>query len=191
MHPEVPISFSLVIGWDYSIYNVAVTGSPVLCTMSLYLPSLSWYQFIHLGWEEQVRVKCLAQGHNTRAHTGLPTQDSNSQPWDHESGALQLSYVCLIRICISLQQKTTKGCTIWFSGGHGSWGRVKRIFFAAEGGKVFFSFFTPQMDEVLFFSLTGGWIFFIKKLPFRHRISGSGWNFFLPCLRQRSSFFTP
>ena len=30
-----------------------------------YLPSLSRYPFIHLGREEQVRVRCLAQGHNT------------------------------------------------------------------------------------------------------------------------------
>ena len=41
---------------------------------------------IHLGREEQVRVKSLVQGHNTR-----PTLGSNSQPWDHESGALPLS----------------------------------------------------------------------------------------------------
>ena len=43
-----------------------------------------------LGQEEQVRVKCLAQGHNT-----WPTWGSNSWPWDHESRALTLSYTCL------------------------------------------------------------------------------------------------
>ena len=36
-----------------------------------YLPCLSRYPFIHLGREEQARVKCLAQGHNTRAFTGF------------------------------------------------------------------------------------------------------------------------
>ena len=63
-------------------------GSSVLCTTSLLLSNLSRYPFIHLGREEQVRVKCLAQGHNTWANTG-----SNSQPWDLESGAPSLSYV--------------------------------------------------------------------------------------------------
>ena len=36
-----------------------------------YLPSLSWYPFTHQGREEQVRVKCLAQEHNTQSHTGF------------------------------------------------------------------------------------------------------------------------
>ena len=36
-----------------------------------YLPSLSRYPFIHLSQEEQIRVKCLAQGHNLQAHTGF------------------------------------------------------------------------------------------------------------------------
>ena len=35
MHPEVPISFSLAIGPDYTIYNVVVGGSPVLHITSL------------------------------------------------------------------------------------------------------------------------------------------------------------
>ena len=36
MHPEVPISFSLAIGLDYSNYNVVVVrGLPVLNTTSL------------------------------------------------------------------------------------------------------------------------------------------------------------
>ena len=48
---------------DYSMYNVALRGLPVLCTTSL------------LGQEEQVKVKCFAQGHNTR-----PAQGLNSGP---------------------------------------------------------------------------------------------------------------
>ena len=71
MHPDV--HFSLAVGPDYSVYNVALRGLPVLCTTSL------------LGQEEQVKVKCFAQGHNTR-----PAQGLNSQPWDHESGALAM-----------------------------------------------------------------------------------------------------
>ena len=51
-----------------------------------YLHSQSRYPLVHLGQEEQVRVKCLAQGHNTQAHMG-----SNSQPWDHESKSLLLT----------------------------------------------------------------------------------------------------
>ena len=58
----------------------------------------------------------------------------------------------------------------------------------------FFFFYSSQMDEVFFFffffSLTDGWSFFFQKLPFRHRISGSGWNFFLHCPRQQSFFFS-
>ena len=38
VYPKVPISFSLAIWPDYSIYNVPVRGSPFLCTASL-LPS--------------------------------------------------------------------------------------------------------------------------------------------------------
>ena len=34
-----------------------------------YLPSLSRYPFVHLGREGQDKVRCLAQGQNTRAHT--------------------------------------------------------------------------------------------------------------------------
>ena len=46
-----------------------------------YLPSLSRYPFIHLGWEEQVRVKYLAQGHNTRALTGFEPTTLGSWVW--------------------------------------------------------------------------------------------------------------
>ena len=42
------------------------------------------------GLKEQVKVKCLAQGHNT-----LTTQGSNTRPWDQWSRAQPLSYVCL------------------------------------------------------------------------------------------------
>ena len=36
------------------------------------------------------------------------------------------------------------------------------------------------MDELFFFFLFSqvGEFFFTKKLPFRHQISGTGWNFF-------------
>ena len=37
MYPELPVSFSLAIEPDYSIYNVAVRGSPVLRTRNLLL----------------------------------------------------------------------------------------------------------------------------------------------------------
>ena len=65
--------------WARLLNKIAVRGSPVLCTTSL-LPSqpISRYPFIHLGREEQVRVKCLAQGHNSR-----PTWVSNSRPLDN------------------------------------------------------------------------------------------------------------
>ena len=36
-----------------------------------YIPSLSWYPFVHLGREEQVRVKSFAQGHSMLVHTGF------------------------------------------------------------------------------------------------------------------------
>ena len=84
VHPEVPISFSLAIEPVYSIYNVAVRGSPVFCTTSLLS---SQYPFTP-GSRGAVRVKCLAQGHNMRAYTGFKL-------WEHESRALPLSYACL------------------------------------------------------------------------------------------------
>ena len=73
MHSEVPIS--LAIGPDYSVYNVAVRGLLVLSTVSM-LPSQPksvpiYTPGLRAGREEQVRVKCLAQGQNTWAHTGF------------------------------------------------------------------------------------------------------------------------
>ena len=63
-------------------------------------------------------------------------------------------------------------------GGHGSWGRVFFFFFffflLLWWTKVFFNDFIYLF---IFFGLTGGSILFIQKLPFCHRISGSGWNF--------------
>ena len=90
MHPEVPESFSLVIGADYSICNVAVRGSPVLCTTSL-LPSQPMLVLIYTRWSRRAsysRVPCSRTQH--AANTGL-----NSRPWDHESGAQPLSYARL------------------------------------------------------------------------------------------------
>ena len=51
-----------------------------------YLSILSRYPFVLQGREEQVRVKCLAQGHNKR-----PTQGSNSQPWDYAHTGFELT----------------------------------------------------------------------------------------------------
>ena len=45
--------------------------------MAYGLKACSCHPLIHLGQEEQVRVKCLAQ--------------ENPQPWDHEFGALPLT----------------------------------------------------------------------------------------------------
>ena len=58
------------------------------------------------------------------------------------------------------------GHTIWFSGGHGSWGRV-----------ISFLFFRCQWQRsfVFCFYSSDGWFFFIQKPPFHHRILGSGW----------------
>ena len=46
-------------------------GRQFSAQQACYLPSLSRYPFIHLGREDQPRVKCLAQGHNTRTFTGF------------------------------------------------------------------------------------------------------------------------
>ena len=46
--------------WEGHQYNEPVT-----------FPALSRYPFIHVGQEEQVRVKCFAQGHNTQAYMGF------------------------------------------------------------------------------------------------------------------------
>ena len=74
MHPEVPISFSLSIGPDYS--NIAVRGLPLASPLhNEQLPSqpaepVSIYTPGSRA-EEQVRVKCLAKGHNKQAHKGF------------------------------------------------------------------------------------------------------------------------
>ena len=41
-----------------------------------------------------------------------------------------------------LPKRPFKRCTIWFSGGHGSWGQVFFFFFAAKDSKVFFFFYS-------------------------------------------------
>ena len=70
------------------MYNVAIRGSPFLCTTSQLPSQPKLVPIIHVDQEKQVRMKCLAHWHNVQ-----PTQGSNSRPWDHESGALPLSYV--------------------------------------------------------------------------------------------------
>ena len=47
---------------------------------------------------------------------------------------------------------------------------------------------TSQMDEV-FFSVTGGWIFFYSKITILPPNFEVGWNLFLRCLQQRRFFF--
>ena len=66
-------TFNIMLLWE---------GRQFSSQQTCYLHSLSQCPFIHLGQEEQDRVKCLAQGHNMQ-----PTQGSNSGPWDHESGS--------------------------------------------------------------------------------------------------------
>ena len=74
VHLEVPISFSLAIGPDYSMYIMLLwVGCQSFAQQACYLPSLCRYPSIHLVQEKQVRVKCLVEGHNTRS-----TQGSNS-----------------------------------------------------------------------------------------------------------------
>ena len=60
---------SLPIGLEYSmlLWECCKSSAKQAC----YFSSLSQYPFIHLGQEEQVRVKCLAQGHDTREQTGF------------------------------------------------------------------------------------------------------------------------
>lgn len=79
----VLMSFSLAIQPDYLIYNVAVRGLSVLCTMSL-LPFQPKHPFTYTCVERS-KLMCLAQEHNMRIRQGL-----NSQIWDHEFGALLL-----------------------------------------------------------------------------------------------------
>ena len=55
-------------------------GCQSFAQQACYLPSLSQYPFIHLGWEEQVKVPCSKTQHTAQ-------QGSNSQPGDIESGA--------------------------------------------------------------------------------------------------------
>ena len=91
--PEVPISFALAIWPDYIVIMLLCEVHQSSAQRTWYLPSLSQYQFIHLGQEKQVRVKFLAQGHI------MPlTQGSSSRPWDHDSRTLPLSYACLLNI---------------------------------------------------------------------------------------------
>ena len=71
-----------------------------------------------------------------------------------------------------------------FQGGHGSWSRVKKKF-AAKGFEVlFFFFYTPQMNEIFFFSLTGGWIFVFKNYHCATKFRGWVEIFFLHRLQQ-------
>ena len=74
VHPEVSISFSLVIGPHYSMYNVVMRGSPVLYTTGL-SPSQSKLVPIYTPGLRGASYKCLAQGHN-KWHT----HSSNMSP---------------------------------------------------------------------------------------------------------------
>ena len=93
-----------------------------------YLPSLSRYPFIHLGREEQARVKCLAQGHNTRAFTGFEPTTLGS--WVRNSTA---------ELRVPLYFEITR-CFYWFlfySGWwfcHRSWWRAWWRMDAGESG---------------------------------------------------------
>ena len=81
VHSEVPISFSLVIGPNYSIYNVAMGGLPVLCTMSL-LPSQPKPVPIYTPWStgtSQSKVPCSRTQHAT--HTGFKLTTLGSWVW--------------------------------------------------------------------------------------------------------------
>ena len=53
------------------LYNVAVRRLPVLRTTRTLPSQPKPVPIIHLCREEQVKVKCLAQGHNTWTHTGF------------------------------------------------------------------------------------------------------------------------
>ena len=70
------------------------------------------YPFIHLGREKQVRVKCLAQGHNTRAPTGFELITLGS--WVRSSTAecliitLHLAYSQLIIVGIFIPVSSLK-----------------------------------------------------------------------------------
>ena len=86
---EVPISFLLAIGPDFSIYNVVVVRLLVLRTkQACYLPSLpkpdfnrlhlSQYSLFTWGERSNIRVRCLAQGHNTWAHAGFMSPQSST-----------------------------------------------------------------------------------------------------------------
>ena len=68
-------------------------GNPASAQWACHLLSLSQYPLIHLGREEQVRKPC-SRTDSTRG----PTWGSNLLPWNHESGALQLSYRASIRL---------------------------------------------------------------------------------------------
>ena len=72
-------------------------------------------------------------------------------------------------------------------GGDGSWCRVIFFFFTPLMDEVFFNVFYLFIYLFIYFGLTGGSILFIQKLPFCHRISGSGWNFV--CLFVCLSFY--
>ena len=67
------------------VFILLFEGRQSSAQWACYLPSLSRYPFVHLGWEEQVRVKCLAQGHNTGAHTGCEL--TTLGPWVRSSTA--------------------------------------------------------------------------------------------------------
>ena len=74
MHAEVPVSFSLPTGPDFSIYNAAMMrGSQVLCTTSLLPFQMKPVPMctIDMGQEEQVKEHCLAQEYNMQAFMGL------------------------------------------------------------------------------------------------------------------------
>ena len=87
MHPEVPISFTL-LGPDYSIYNVVVGGSPVLRTTSLLPSQLKLVPIYTPGSRgaSYSKVPCSRTQH-AGAHR-VRTHDLE----DHDSVALPLSY---------------------------------------------------------------------------------------------------
>ena len=69
---EILVGWILRLGLNFWVIKLpSMVGNVILPTSAqkaCYLPSLGQYPFIHLGGEEQVRVKCLAQRHNTWFH---------------------------------------------------------------------------------------------------------------------------
>ena len=152
-------------------------GWPVHHITSLLSTQLKQVPFIHLDREEQVGIKCLAQGLNTQAHTGFELMTLGS--WVLNSTA-EL-YTCLYRRVKrwNKDQRSPLNVTSFFEVEGGQKNRTKQnktklqnvtSFFGVQGGqKNRTKQNKKQLQNVIsFFLVEGGQENRKKQIPFRN-----------------------